>query len=46
MRTTVKVADETIFPVDGCETVKVDLDHPGTTAKTVKVVSVAYARVV
>ena len=40
--TTVEVADGTILPVDGFGTVEVDLDQPGTTTKTVKVVFVAY----
>ena len=40
--TTAEVADGTIFPVDGFETVEVDLDQPGTTTKPIKTVSVAY----
>ena len=35
--TTVEVADGTILPVDGFETVEVDLDQPGTTTKPVVV---------
>ena len=37
-----EVADGTILPVDGFETVEVNLDQPGTTTKPVKMVSVAY----
>ena len=40
--TTVEVADEIILPVDGFETVEVDLDQPGTTTKPIKMVSVTY----
>ena len=40
--TTVEVADGTILPVDGFETVEVDLDQPGTTTKPVVVVCVSY----
>ena len=39
---TVEVADGTILPVDGFETVEVDLDQPGTTTKLAKMVVVAY----
>ena len=41
--TTVEIADETILPGDGFETVdEVDLDQPGTTTKPVKMVAVVY----
>ena len=40
--TTVEVADWTILPVDGFETVEVDRDQLGPTTKPVKMVSVAY----
>ena len=40
--TTVEVAGGTVFPVDGFGTVEVDLDQPGTTTKSAKLVSVAY----
>ena len=41
-KTNVVVADGTILTVDGFVTVDVDLDHPGTTTKPVKMVSVGY----
>ena len=40
--TTVEVADGTTLPVDGFETIEVDLDQPGTTTKPVKLVAVTY----
>ena len=40
--TTVEIADGTILPVDGLETVEMDLDQPGSTTKPVKAVAVAY----
>ena len=40
--TTVEVADETILPIDGFETIEVGLDQLGTTTKPVKTVAVAY----
>ena len=40
--TTVKVADETILPVDGFGTVEANLNQPGITTKPVKMVSDAY----
>ena len=40
--TTVEVADGTILPVGGFETVEVDLDQAGNTTKPVKMVSVGY----
>ena len=43
--TTVEVADGTILPVDGLETVDVDLGQSGTTTKLVKMVSVEYVPV-
>ena len=42
---TVEVADGTILPVDGCGINEVDLDEPGTTTKSVKMVSVGYVPV-
>ena len=33
--TTVEVADGIILPVDGLGTIRVDLDQPGTTTKSV-----------
>ena len=40
--TIIEVADGTILPVDGFETIKVDLDQLGTTTKPVKVVAVSH----
>ena len=40
--TTIGVADGTILPVDGFGTIEVDLNQPGTTTKSVKVVAVVY----
>ena len=40
--TTTEVADETILPVDGFETIEVDLDQSGSTTEPVKMVAVAY----
>ena len=37
--TTVEVAGGTILPVDGLGTAEVDLDQPGATTKSVKMVS-------
>ena len=38
--TTVEVADRTILPVDGFGTVEVNLDQPGTTTNSVKMVNI------
>ena len=40
--TTVEVADENILPVDGFETIEVDLDQPGNTTKLVRMGAVTY----
>ena len=40
--TTIEVADGTILPVDGFETVDAYMNQPGTTETPVKMVAVAY----
>ena len=41
-RITIEVADGIVLPVDGFETIEVDLDQSGSTTKPVKIVAVEY----